>query len=268
LKPYIALGLLFLLSACGPQATPFPAVVPTVEVTAPQSGQVAPIRYALAANTQGLVADWSLIQASGIVEQLTDPINPDDLGSRYDIIVAFGDMPQGTRSPNPLHTVLLLNSANPVFMDAALRDVVRRSVDAQAIISALQIEGATAEVLQTDDPQNLRSELANSGWPDGLSLNMAYTYTPGFSTLVEQFRRAGLRVQPMLMTDAEVMDAFARNRIQLALAIWTTPDRHEAWVTRFGSEDVIELYALPISYRALPDLKISFTSDGWPLASR
>ncbi len=97
---------------------------------------------------------------------------------------------------------------------------------------------------------------------------MAYAYTPGVSEVVQQLQAAGIRVQPILMRQSDVQNAFDQGRIQLALVPWETQDDRTKWVTAFGDSQVIDLYSLPISYRAVSGLKITFTPEGWPLASR
>src|SRR5262245_16264955 len=86
------LGVL-LVAACGPEATPYPVDIPSATTSTPQTSDTSTIRYALAANTNGLVSDLSLIQASAQIEQLTEAVNPADLGNRYDLVAAYGDLP-------------------------------------------------------------------------------------------------------------------------------------------------------------------------------
>lgn len=264
----ILVAFIFLLAACGPQATPFPAEVPTNTPAALQSGASTPIRYALAANTQGLVGDLGAIQTSSRMDQLTDPINPDDLGSRYDIVVAYGDIPNGSRSPLIPHIALIVKTDDLPLNNPALLSILKRSLDPQMMLTALNIPGAQADSMESEEPGKLRIELANAGLPDGFALNMAYAYTPGVSQLVVQFQAAGIRVQPLLINKSEINTTLDQNRVQLALVAWTTPQERTSWTTHFGDDHVIDLYSTPISYRAVPELKITFTYDGWPLASR
>jgi len=265
-KRFVFMMLLF-LTACGPQPTPFPADIPLSVTSTSEVSTAAPIRYALAMNTQDYVADLDAIRASAQVEQLTEPVNPADLGTRYDLIAAYGELPGGTRSPIELHAALVLNTGN-VLNNPALQAVIRRAVHPQIILDSLNISGALAEPLESVDTRSLRADLANSGWPDGISLNMAYAYTPGFDGLIQQFEEAGIEIQSHLMKKADIPAALDDNRVQMALINWGTPDERSLWTAHFGESQVIDLYTIPISYQAIPGLNVTFTSDGWPLANR
>ena len=47
--------------------------------------------------------------------------------------------------------------------------------------------------------------------------------------------------------------------------MWAANTEHAAWAARYGEENVIRLYTLPISYRAAPDRPVTFTPAGFPL---
>jgi hypothetical protein len=81
--------LLVCLSACEPEATPFPVDIPTPATATPTPGVPAPVRYALAPNTLDSVADRSLLEGSAQVTQLSEAVNLDDLGTQFDVIAAY-----------------------------------------------------------------------------------------------------------------------------------------------------------------------------------
>jgi hypothetical protein len=123
-------------------------------------------------------------------------------------------------------------------------------------------------VRETAASDLLRQELANAGFPDGFDLTIGHTYTPGALQIAKQFDRIGLITRLLLMDESELMAAFASGQLHLALIAWTTPESRQEWAAHFGEENVIDLYALPISYLASPGLSITFTVNGWPLAAR
>jgi hypothetical protein len=260
----IAVVFCLCIVGCTPDATPFPVDIPTITSTPPLSSQ-STLRYALSANTENLVSDLAAIQAAAQVEQLTEPINGDDLGSRYDLVVAYGDLAGGIRSPIVHHIALILNSSIAPLDNAILINILRRSLNPQEIVTALEMSGAEANAFESASPMILRTELANAGWPDGLSLILAYAYTPGITNVSEQLQVAGIRAQLLALPDNEISIAFEEGRIQAALIAWKTPEEREDWVSRFGSDNVIDLYSVPISYLAISGLEVEFTTSGWPL---
>ncbi len=261
----IAVVFCLCVVSCTPDATPFPVDIPTVNNNTPPPGSQSTLRYALAANTEGSISDLALIQAAAQVEQLTEPINTDDLGSRYDLVVAYGDIPDGTRSPTVPHIALVINPLIAPLDNTVLRNIVRRSLNPQAIVAALELPGAEAATLESSPSSILRAELANAGWPDGLSLILAYAYTPGVVNVTEQLQLTGIRAQLLALTESELVSAFEEDRIQAALISWKTPEEREDWVSRFGSDNVLDLYSVPISYLAVSGLEVEFTPGGWPI---
>ena len=259
--------LILVAAACAPEATPFPADMPTEPPATPLPTVPPPIRYALHPNTEGFVADIGAIRASAQVEQLAEAINFDDLGTRYDVIAAYGDWSGWTRSPVLPHVALVVN-AHATPLDAPLlAEVVRQSADPESILAALNIPGAIADVAQTAAPQLLRTELANQGFPDGFLVTLAYAYTPGVFQLQGQLRAAGVDSQALLLTNPEIQAAFGEGWLHLGMVMWTTADERAGWVAQVGEANVIDLYTLPISYRALSELTIAVTADGWPIAA-
>ena len=242
--------------------------IPTIDNATPLPGDAPTIRYALAANTVGFVSDLSLIQASAQVEQLTEPIDANDLGNRYDLLAAYGDLPAGIRSPVTPHVALVVNPATHPLDDPFLMNIFYRSLNPQAIIDTLAIPGTVADTREASTPTTLRTELANAGWPDGLSLSMAFADTPGAPQIITQLQAAGIQARLSPMGESEIRKAFDEGYIQAALIAWKSPEERTEWVDRFGDVNVIDLYSIPISYIAVPELRITFTPGGWPLPSR
>jgi hypothetical protein len=223
---------------------------------------------ALAPNTSGFVADLDLIAALAQVEYLTQAVNQEEPGVRYDLIAAYGDWSGFTLSSKTPHIALIINTRTPPLDDPLIAGIVRRSIDPQAVVDTLAIPGAAADAAEVSPPALLRTELANLGRPDGLEVGLAYAYTPGIGQIADQLQAAGIESRVFALTADETRRLFDANRLNLALVSWTTADERQTWVTRAGEINVIDLYLLPISYRAVPDLTISISPGGWPLPTR
>ncbi len=263
LFPCLLVAILLLLSACEPTATPFPVDIPPTPTTTPVPGALpTQIRYALAANTAGFVPDLDLIAASGSIEQLTEDPNPADIGERFDLIAAYGKWPGAAESPVLSRVALVINSTLPPFDDPAVINAVRRAVDPAGILATLEIPGAEASPLDTAAAITLRTELANAGWPDGFDAILAYTPIPGIAEITSQLAAVGIIGQPTSLSNS------TWEHTHIAIITWTSPEQRAEWVERAGDENVIDLFTLPISYWAAPDLSITFTSGGWPIATR
>jgi hypothetical protein len=180
-------------------------------------------------------------------------------------VVSYGDLAGGTRSPVVHHIALILNPSTAPLDNAVLINILRRSLNTQYIVAGLEMAGAEAVTFDSSSPTILRTELANAGWPDGLSLILAHVYTPGAATVAEDLRLAGIQAQLLSLTEIEVVTAFEEGRIQAALVTWKTAEERESWVSRFENENVIDLYSVPISYVAVSGLQVEFTDNGWPI---
>ncbi|MBI5669060.1 MAG: hypothetical protein HZC41_13730 [Chloroflexi bacterium] len=263
------LALLVILTACTPEPTPFPVDVPatpasTAAPTAALPATAGVIRYALAANTAGLVADLPLLEQSAQVITLETVVNPADLGSRYDIIAAYGDLPGGQRSPVEHQVALVFNPDLPPTNDNAVVAALKHAVNPTNILTSLALPGAVPQASASVPTRAVREALANAGWPDGFDLTLAVTHAPGAAPLAAALARVNVTVRAETVTDA----AFASGAAQLALVVWTSPDDRAEWEARIGAANVFPLYTLPISYLAVPGLTISYTPTGWPLPGR
>lgn len=256
---------LMLLSACGPVATPFPVDVPS-EVSSSSLAEQKPIRYALAPNTGGVIQDGGAIEASVQVEQLDADINSADLGNRFDVAVAYGDLPGGTRSPIMQNVALVINPNALPWQDPAILNIFRHSLRPIDFTQEMDIAGILpAETAVSPSPVEVRSLLANAGWPDGLSFNLGDSYVPGSEAIIRQWEAAGIYAKQIATSPDELQTALADDLLQAALIIWTTPESRDKWVSQFGTENVVDLYTVPISFIAIPDLTITYTPSGWPV---
>ena len=259
----VAFTLIFLLVACESEATPFPVDIPPTETPIPIPTDIPQLRYALASNMLGFIPELYLIRSTALVEQLTESINPDDLGQRYDIIVSFGELAGWTTIETPIQVSVVFSE----MLNASFRDVIQQVINPQSIVADLGMPGAIANYSESASYEQVRSELANSGFPDGFSIIIAYAYTPGIASVVAQLGVVNVDVQIQLFANSDILESFGNQETQVALITWITAEDRQVWVDRFGANNVIDLYSLPISYRAVDGLQISINENGLPLAS-
>lgn len=255
-----------LLSACEPEATPMPVDVmihATPEATATAlAGRSETLQYVLLPNTLNAVPDLELIQSAGSVTQMTEAA---EVLPEYDIAVQYG-LADGWTVSDYLPTVaLVIAPENPLFENEAVIDVIRRSIDPAQVVEALGITGAEALPAEADASGTLRTRLANLGFPDGIALRMGVGYVPGAAQVMAQMEAANLEIQETLLTMNEIRNAFGNQQIQAALVSWTQPVERDGWVQRYGEDNVIALYTVPVSYLADADLPVSLTPGGFPV---
>ena len=244
------LALLLLICACGPEATPLPVNLPTLPPPSPTAGTPAPLRYAVAPGVLPYLTDQDrgLISASAQLIPLDAAPAPDDLGARYDIIVALGDLPDGTRASSPLQVDLVINASLSPLDNPKLVDILRRAIDPQKIVAALNMPypGTQTAAAQVDNALTLRADLANAGYPDGFDVTVAAA--PGADAL------------------AQLLDALG---IETRLVTTAGEPTHLAFVSgQTPPTNAVPLYTIPISYRAVDGLNITFTPSGFPIAQK
>ncbi len=253
-----------LLTACGPEATPFPVDIPTINGDSP-SAPPTTIRYALADNTRNFVSDLPLIQAAAKLEQLTESFDPTDLGSRFDIVAAYGDLPGSTRSPVTIHMALVINTTLSPLDSPPLATLIRSSPDTDAIVNNIAIPGINALPIETLPASPLRTNLANAGWPDGILVRLIFVPLPGIDITTDYLASSSIRTQGESVTEQEAYDRLSDENIHLALVPWRTSEERRQLEEAVGEINVLDLYDIPISYVAVPNLEVTFTPGGWPI---
>jgi hypothetical protein len=241
-------ALLFLACACEPEATPLPGNLPTrAPATATAEATPALVRYAIAPDALPYLAaeDQTLISASAEIIALDAPPAADDLGTRYDIVVALGSLPDSTLVPEPLRVSLIFDTSLPPLDDAEIELIVYQTVDPQAIARALGVPPEQAGAAPSPSRETLRARLANAGYPDGFDLTLA-AFAPGAETLVGLLEAIGVHAR--IVTDA---DEAAHLTLTTELAT-----------------DALTILTIPIRYRAVDGLSITFTPSGFPIVSR
>ncbi len=259
---YIVLCVFLLIAACTPTATPFPASLPTTETPTPQTFPTAPppLRYGIGANAAGYIDDIANIEAQAIIHYLPDSGNLAALGEQVDIIVAFGDWGGWERSPITPFVGLVINQRIAPFNNPELAHMLAQTIDGWTIVEQLTISGAFGLTNETIPVRDGRVQLANNGWPDGVTITLGHLPIPGIEQIIEQMNTYGIEVQLQSFQDTEaVLAALANDRLQAAVIMY---DGQQA------PQEVIPLYGLPISYIAIENLNITFTSNGWPLIAR
>jgi hypothetical protein len=261
----VGLLIVLALAACEPEATPLPIdIVPTSASTAvPGAAQAQPIRYAIEATTQMLIPpdDYTAIAANAEVQTVVAPLLETDLGAHYDIVLALGDLANSSHAPEPMTIALFMNTALSPLDDSSLADVIHRRIDTEALVASLGFPGAAALPHTSEPVQALRTSLANLGLPDGFALRLGVLGAPAAEALAAQLATINVDVSINAITadNTEGLERFHLVLFSRALG---------GLVPEAAPENVIELYTIPISYRAVPELTVEFTAGGFPLARR
>lgn len=239
--------VILLMCACEPEATPLPGNLPPREPPTPTPTEQGLPRYALAPNILPYLSqpDRDAIAATAEIVELDSPPVTDDLGARYDIVVALGDLPDGETAPQPLQVSLILNTALPPLNDPDLAAIVSEAVDPQAIARALGVPPEMAGESPASSPESLRIRLANAGYPDGFDLTLA-ALAPGADALASRLEVVGIHARIVTSTDEPAH-----------LTLTTTPTT--------GAQPIL---TIPIRFRAVDGLTIAFTATGFPIATQ
>jgi len=253
------------LAACGgEQATPFPAELPATPTNPPAATDIPPIRYVLAANTIGYVADLAALEDAAQVEQRAEAVDPAALGAAFDLVATYGAYEGWQRSPLTPQAMLVINpNADPLTPELA--DLLRRAVNPQPVVDTLNIPGVIPAVAVSVSPRSVREQLANAGRPDGLQIALGHTFVPGAEAIAAQLEAINVDVRLVAYPLDEIEAALTAGSVQMALITWTAAEQQAAWRGLFGAAYTADLYNLPISYLAVDGLLITTTSGGWPL---
>jgi hypothetical protein len=259
---------LIILAGCATPPTPIAVVDAATlapNVNASDITQPSPLRYGIADHTFPYVSDIEQIEAIALVEAM--PPNPDL--SLYDVAVAYGVYDGWQQAPTSHHIGLILNPQLAPLDNPEIQNLVRQTLNPQGIIDSTGISGLIAAPVETLPSAQIRSTLANLGYPDGFRLTMAIESMIGVETVMQQLNHANLEiVQIEMLSATEAETILAENRAHLMLLHWKTDEERTAWVERVGENQVIDLYTLSISYVAADGVNVSFTENGWAIGSR
>lgn len=262
-----ALLLGLLLAACEAQATPVgrvtltdegvSAAVPTVTQTA-----LPELRYGFLGGAEQFAPSGGLFANAEVIAPGADP-------AAYDIAVAYGTVPDWQQSPILQRVSLVLNTTLPPLVDADFSALLRTAISPPDLLEGLEIPGVLPGSSHSRDVRAVRVALANQGYPDGVTLAIAAEFIPGLGLVTEHLQESSIRAEVLSLAPEDAPDAYAQGLAHLLLIRWYEDAQRAEWVTLAGDENVVDLYALPISYRASGDLAIEFTAEGWPIpASR
>jgi hypothetical protein len=257
-----------LLAGCEAQATPMVAVLPPTATPIPIPTLPPPLRYALTANTQGYVPNLARLEATGLVEQLSDNNTDENVIGGYDLVITFGTVAGWQTAPMPYHIALIMNATLPPLDQFSVVDALRRTLNPPAVIGNSDMPGVAANELPAEDPLAMREVLANQGYPDGFDLVLAMQKLPLVDSFIPQINALGFRLTTRPITAAEVLPVLETQQAHLLIASWRTEAEREAWEAVVGVGNVLDLYTIPISYRALDGVTVTFTDDGFPLGAR
>lgn len=253
------------MGACQPQATPFPVVIasPTeVDMNLPTS---APIRYGIIDNAHSYLAQ----QSDEIFNFTLADLSITELGADYDLIMGYGRWSGWNESPISQHVALVLNAQQAPINNPIIHQLLQSIPNLESIPELANIPGWTSPTKRTvQSARDARLILANNGYLDGIELSIALSPAPGVKTITDQFQSANIFLNTI--PQAHPLDPLSlqSHGYHLALVLWTQPSERELWINTIGQPNWIELYTLPISYQAIPNLTIEFTEVGWPIGLR
>ncbi len=266
------IGLLTLLgltifSACQPEATPVANLAPPtatpdiVETIAP------PVHYVLGTHIQNMdsirdeiTESALLIPASGLTEESL-------LGTDYDIIADYGTVEGWEQSPVIPTVSLIINPNLAPLNDDTIANVIRSGIDGVRIVNQTNISGTLPLAISTIRLTSLKTEFANMGYPDGFELQMSIAEIPNSDAIVNELRDLNIDLQLTQDTIEDTVIQLTNNRLHLAVIKWHDVSEKALWTSAVGEMNVIDLYQLPISYLASPELTITFADNGFPIAS-
>lgn len=264
---FLSLLSLILLTGCEAQATPLAAVnAPTV--VAPEFVDVTqppPLRYGIADHTLPYISNLEQIRENGLVESM--PPNPDL--TVYDMAIAYGIYDGWQQAPKNHHIILILNPNLAPIDNLEIQTLLRQALNPQEIANSTGMTGLIITPNETLPTSQIRSTLANLGYPDGFRLTVALNTIPAGNIVLQQLNSANIEVTPLDIESPEEAQIILENNSAHALLLRLTgDDARSTWVEQVGESHLIDLFTLPISYVATETITVSFSADGWPIASR
>ncbi|MAU10757.1 MAG: hypothetical protein CL607_13115 [Anaerolineaceae bacterium] len=258
------------LAACEAEATPAAVVVPDTPTAAPSTATAAPpLRYGLLPNTEGFIAADERTQLAefALVEQIQQTSDSILAQDAYDIIAGYGTYDGWERSATDQTVLLIVNTTLSPLDDPEIVDAIIQNSRAENLVRGLQSLGATADDSTQLNRETLRALLANKGYPDGIVLNTLLDPLPGFDAWTSQLADANVTLQTS-QTVPDMQALLDAERFHLAFVNVSEAARAEL-IDAYGSEHVIELYTLPISYELRDSsISVTFTDTGWPIPQR
>jgi hypothetical protein len=173
------------------------------------------------------------------------------------------------QAPISHHIALVMNPDLSPMDNPEIHTIIQQALNPQALVDIIGIPGLITANNNALPTAELRNQLANLGYPDGFRLTLAAQALPARELVLQQLNAIHLDLTTIdIDSSQQAMDILQNNRAHLLLIRWTNDDQHHSWIEKVGSENLIDLYTLPISYVVAEGLTISFTENGWPIGSR
>lgn len=238
----LVIAVAFVCAGCEAQSTPVAAVNngSTTDIT-PATNATSPATAPVTTPTTAVTLRYGLLaSATGFRPMLEDnydvlDVSPEDFPP-VDIVLGVGYVEGWQQTPADMAHYATISDALPPLDNTAVHDIVQ---DALAIIS------------QTIQPENaairdIRTRLANSGFPDGIEINL-HAAPPAYADpLLAALETLNIRTQQTL----------------------TANSAHIRLYVSDNAPDDILIYRLPVSYRVLnPDVDVTFNASGIPQIS-
>ncbi len=246
------------LIGCESQSTPIASISTPTDVPQTTSVPIPELRYGVAGSLAQYLtnsSEYTNFEVLGSSSSIED----------FDLVIAYGIYDGWQLSPQSHHVSLAINANLPPLDNFALLELIPRMIDAQALISEIQISGI--QQTRAQSPENVgtvRTILANAGYPDGIQLVLATNTTFALDELIRQFAVRSIDLRLIEMTEA----VFSDNQAHLALFFWTQDNEREALASQVGYEHIIDLFTVPISYITPSGISVDFSENGLPIPSQ
>lgn len=255
-----ACAFILSMSACGPDPTPLPIDLPPPTSTPAAVAENRTYTLAVEARLLPLIPEADLraaARSSEVVRVETAAALSPETNTAVDLLVGLGDFPGSNRTALAIPLWLAVNSeVAPLDQDVIAARVYEmlNTIDLREALPG----AAQAGLISAVDPFQIRSDLANSGFPDGFALSLASINAPGAEAIAQSLQQYGLDVRISPQTDGTTYNGSA-------LTLFIDVQNHAQMTQRFGNTAIVELARLPVSYRANGGLTIALTENGWPL---
>lgn len=263
----IGLLIISLLVACQPDATPVANLVPPTQTADISETLAPPIRYVLGTHAQQMKSIQTEIAQSALLIPASGLTEASLLGADYDVIADYGIVEGWQQSPVTPTVSLVINPSLAPMQDDTASHIIRVGIDGLRIINQTNISGTRPLAISNIQTSSLKTELANMGYPDGFELTIYIAEIPNHQAIIDELNTLNIDLNINESTLEEIAQLLVENRIHLALIKWHTVAEKSIWTATVGETNVIDLYQLPISYIASPDLNITFADNGFPIAS-
>jgi hypothetical protein len=184
------------------------------------------------------------------------------------MVVAYGSY-SGWQQSDQSHQVSLLVNANLAPLDeSAIRELFANALDSSPIAAQIPISGVQpSRASSTTPPSRIREQLANLGYPDGISFTLISANEIGAQAFLNSLVRSGFHGTLIIRPEEALQDLFSSGRSAVALVI--TPENQATSLAEWLEGTMIyPLYTIPISYWSRSEIAVRFLENGIPLPAR